>query len=106
MVVGINFNVVVDGEVEGETVVNLLAEIGGNAPLIGINDLFIWWKNSSGFSVKAAYSMVLEGILKGPNLDDNLLQSLTGMWKTKIPSKVLIFGWTLLLNRIPTKVNL
>jgi len=28
------------------------------------------------------------------------------LWKSKAPSKVLAFSWTLLLDRIPTKVNL
>ncbi|XP_058781341.1 uncharacterized protein LOC131655500 [Vicia villosa] len=50
--------------------------------------------------------MVLEGRGSGLNLDDNLLLALNGLWKSKTPSKVLIFGWRLLLNRIPTKVNL
>jgi len=29
-----------------------------------------------------------------------------GLWKSGTPSKVLAFAWTLLLDRIPTRVNL
>ncbi|XP_058750086.1 uncharacterized protein LOC131623077 [Vicia villosa] len=102
----INFIGSIDLEVYGDSVESLLTVIGGKKPLVGVDDSFVWWRNSSGFSVRAAYSMILEGKLRGSNIDDNLLKALSGLWKTKIPSKFLIFGWRLLLNRLPTKVNL
>lgn len=71
---------------------SLLPTLGGNTPTVGSDDLFIWWRNSSGFSVKATYVMVLERNVWGSTLDDNL----NGFRKTKIPNKVLNFGWRLL----------
>lgn len=37
-----------------------------------------------------------------PDLKENLYS----LWNTKVPSKVLIFGWRLLLNRLSSKMEL
>lgn len=41
-----------------------------------------------------------------PTLDPNIVKSLDQLWKTKIPSKNLIFGWRLILNKLPTRMEL
>ncbi|XP_058750891.1 uncharacterized protein LOC131623913 [Vicia villosa] len=50
----------VDDE-DGERVENLVTSLGGSKPTVGIADSYFWWKNSTGFSVKATYDMILEG---------------------------------------------
>lgn len=36
-------------------------------------------------------------------VDEGLLKGLEGLWQTAIPSKVLVFGWRLLLGCLPTR---
>lgn len=102
----INFTESFREEVDSDSMESLLLVLSRKIPLEGSEDSFVWRRNSLGFSVKAAYQMVLEGRVRVSSFDDNLLKVLIGFWKTKIPSKVLIFGWRLLLDRITTKVNL
>ncbi|XP_058741112.1 uncharacterized protein LOC131613460 [Vicia villosa] len=92
--------------VEGELLVELLRLINSVQPVVGVSDLFVWWKNPKGFSVKAIYEMIMEGDSRSQGLEDNISKELSSLWKTKIPSKVSIFGWRLLLNNIPTRKNL
>jgi hypothetical protein len=39
-------------------------------------------------------------------LESNLLDAIKKLWKTDIQSKVNVFGWRLLLNRLPTRAAL
>lgn len=39
-------------------------------------------------------------------LDENVSGALKRLWITKAQSKFFIFGWRLVLNRLPTRVNL
>lgn len=39
-------------------------------------------------------------------LDTLALSAFALMWKTKIPSKVKIFGWRLIIDRLPARRNL
>ncbi|XP_058783133.1 uncharacterized protein LOC131657791 [Vicia villosa] len=75
-------------------------------PTVGVLDSYVWWKTSLGFSVKAAYDLILEGSYRGPRVEVDIIRALNRMWKTKISSKILIFGWRLILNKIPTKTAL
>jgi hypothetical protein len=36
-------------------------------------------------------------------IDVNVLAAIKKLWKIDIPSKVLVFGWRLLLARLPTR---
>ncbi|XP_058741653.1 uncharacterized protein LOC131614041 [Vicia villosa] len=74
--------------------------------MFGVSDLFVWWKNPNGFSAKAIYEMTMEGDSRSQGLNENVSKELSSLWKTKISSKVSIFGWRLILNKIPTGNNL
>jgi len=71
------------------------------------SDVWAWRADKEGvFSVKSCYSLIQnlsssEGVL---NLDEELI--FRDLWRSKAPTKVLAFSWTLLLDRIPSKVNL
>ncbi|XP_058760442.1 uncharacterized protein LOC131633769 [Vicia villosa] len=93
-------------EDEGESLLDLLRLINPIQPVFGVSDLFVWWKNPNGFSVKAIYEMTMEGDSWSQGLNENVSKELSSLWKTKIPSKVSIFGWSLILNKIPTRKNL
>ncbi|XP_058757673.1 uncharacterized protein LOC131630949 [Vicia villosa] len=102
----INFCEGFNDSVDGERVRDLVSFLGDATPTVGVMDSYVWWKNSLGFSVKAAYDMILEGSYRGHRLEVDIIRALNRMWKTKLPSKILIFGWRLILNKIPTKAAL
>lgn len=59
-----------------------------------------------GFSVKSCYSL-----LERMYLDDDEVTIVDRdvfwyLWKGRAPSKVLTFSWYMLLDRLPTRVNL
>ncbi|XP_058768043.1 uncharacterized protein LOC131641756 [Vicia villosa] len=76
-----------------------------------ISGVWEWRVNFDDFfveegEVKVAYELLLEGRIRGASLSADLVNALARLWKTKIPSKFLIFGWKLLLDKLPIKVNL
>ncbi|XP_058775612.1 uncharacterized protein LOC131649885 [Vicia villosa] len=75
-------------------------------PKVGSPDSFVWWRHPNGFSVKASYEGLIASINHTTTLPTNVLDSLRSLWASKLPSKSLIFGWRILLDRLPTKTNL
>ncbi|PNY05057.1 ribonuclease H, partial [Trifolium pratense] len=80
--------------------------------LVGISlhpvnpDKWRWTPDSTGlFSVKPCYNVLLEK-RHSEVLDPNLLTPIRQLWRNDIPSKVLCFGWRLLLKRLPTRTAL
>ncbi|MCI08403.1 putative ribonuclease H protein, partial [Trifolium medium] len=72
-----------------------------NPSLLGATSSWSWRHDSSGtFSVKSAYLM-LTGVV--PNELDSLLAR---VWKSWATSKVIIFSWQLLQDRVLTRKNL
>ncbi|MCI05671.1 putative ribonuclease H protein, partial [Trifolium medium] len=65
------------------------------------------WKpdNSGMFSVKSTYSLLQNGRTMR-EINTNMLTSLQQLWKNDIPSKVGVFGWRLLLGKLPTRAAL
>jgi hypothetical protein len=57
------------------------------------------------FSVQSAYSSLMD-LSSTEALESNTALALKKLWKTKVPSKASIFGWRLLLAKLPTKVAL
>ncbi|PNX83328.1 ribonuclease H, partial [Trifolium pratense] len=69
-------------------------------------DRWRWMLNDSGlFSVKSVYTF-LQSRLDSLNLEPQLLHALHKLWKNDVPSKVGVFGWRLLLERLPTRAAL
>ena len=65
-------------------------------------DDWAWKPDPSGqYSAKSAYDVLKGDLTKGN--DDAVFEEL---WKLRIPTKVLVFAWRLLRDRLPTKVNL
>jgi hypothetical protein len=71
-------------------------------PLLGAIISLFWRYDSFGtFSVKSAYLLLMDGAVF------NVLNSLlTRVWKSWVLSKVIVFFWQLLQNRVPTRQNL
>ena len=65
-------------------------------------DDWIWKPDPSGqYSAKSAYYALRGNITEGDDFAD-----FEELWKLRIPSKVAVFVWRLLRDRLPTKVNL
>jgi hypothetical protein len=56
------------------------------------------------FSVKSCYSRLNE-VRPIEELDTNVKAAITKLWKIDAPSKALVLGWRLLLDRLPTQVS-
>jgi hypothetical protein len=54
------------------------------------------------FTVKGAYMELLNRSSTASS-DDSMVNSLELLWKNNVPSKISIFGWRLLLEKLPTK---
>lgn len=66
------------------------------------------WKleEVGGFSVKYMYGK-LEGLMvREDNHTEDEKRVFRQIWKSRAPSKVVDFSWKLLLDRIPTRINL
>jgi hypothetical protein len=79
---------------------NLLHQI---RPRLSGADRHRWIPSADGyFNVKSAYSW-LQNRNVVDNLDNNMVISLKKLWKNNVPSKVSIFCWRLLLEKLPTR---
>jgi hypothetical protein len=86
--------------VEVQELLNLLSPF---QPRTNLEDRHKWIPSSAGiFTVKSAYLDLLNRVA-AVNLDDSMLIPLGMMWKNNVPSKISIFGWRLLLEKLPTK---
>jgi len=70
-------------------------------------DKWSWTLSPDGwYSVKSAYSSLLRGLPATGASEGDTLQAVSRIWKAWVPSKVVVFSWQLLLDRIPTRLNL
>ncbi|GAU23824.1 hypothetical protein TSUD_27340 [Trifolium subterraneum] len=70
------------------------------------NDKWRWVSESNGlFTVKSCYKLLIQSV----HCNSILLESLVAigkLWKNDLPSKVGVFGWRLLLEKLPTRETL
>ena len=65
-------------------------------------DTWIWKHDQSGsYSTKSGYDLIRRE-LTGANHDSDFVD----LWKLKISSKAAMFAWRIILNRLPTRMNL
>ncbi|XP_058733646.1 uncharacterized protein LOC131605289 [Vicia villosa] len=84
----------------------LLELLGGLGPVDGVEDVIKWWPNSDGtFSVKSCTPLFRERLLD-VGVEPNNLSAINLFWRSGVPSKIKIFGWRLMLNRLPSKDQL
>ncbi|GAU45706.1 hypothetical protein TSUD_86820 [Trifolium subterraneum] len=80
--------------------------------LIGFNltpnshDGWRWALGSAGmFSVKSCYNWLLD-YRHDEMLNSTVVDALKQLWKNDVPTKVSVFGWRLLLDKLPTRMTL
>ncbi|KAK2399592.1 hypothetical protein QL285_049393 [Trifolium repens] len=90
-------------DAEAASEIELLNLLFPFQPYPDVEDRHRWIPSSAGiFSVKCAYiELVNRAVLV--NLDDTMVHSLGLMWQNNVPSKISIFGWRLLIERLPTR---
>ncbi|CAL5199591.1 unnamed protein product [Lathyrus oleraceus] len=93
----------VDEEAELESLLVILQDVRVNRL---VEDLFVWWRSKHGFSVKNNYLVVQAVLHSDVQINPNIVQLFDLLWITNAPRKILIFGWMLLLNRLPTGIAL
>ncbi|KAH1226713.1 putative ribonuclease H protein [Glycine max] len=82
--------------------VSFLEDIEGKSIQPHTADQWLWTADPTGhYSVKSAYKMML-----AESAEESHDSTFEELWNLKIPSKVSVFAWRLLNNRLPTKVNL
>jgi hypothetical protein len=78
-----------------------------DARLSNLVDSWRWKLDPEGiFSVKVAFESLSLEIAPGPILPSFEARVFNNIWASPAPSKVIVFSWQLLYNRIPTKDNL
>ncbi|CAJ2654228.1 unnamed protein product [Trifolium pratense] len=76
--------------------------VGGNATLTQASSTHLAIPAGVGASVT-----LMATLLQQVQLQDALvLEAIQRLWKSDVPSKVNVFGWRLLLNRLPTRTAL
>ncbi|XP_058726594.1 uncharacterized protein LOC131597954 [Vicia villosa] len=89
-----------------EEAFDLIELLTDHTPSIDSADAFVWWPNHNGvFSVKSCYNS-LRNRDEEDIMDVQSISVLKVMWQSNIPSKIKIFGWRTMLNRLATKDQL
>ncbi|MCI25208.1 ribonuclease H protein [Trifolium medium] len=69
-------------------------------------DRWRWILGSAGlFSVKSCYNFLIQND-SAEALHPTMLEAIKKLWKNDVPSKVSVFGWRLLLEKLPTRAAL
>ncbi|PNX64830.1 hypothetical protein L195_g054221, partial [Trifolium pratense] len=85
------------------TAADLLALLQQVRPACDSSDRRKWLPNTAGFfTVKSAYTQ-LQNTYALEEIDSFTAKVLKRLWKINVPSKVSIFGWRLLLEKLPTR---
>src|SRR4051812_21022365 len=81
----------------------ILAEL---QPFPNSLDSFSWWRDSAGFSVKSVYKWLSGSISSGTMKNYIHPSPFKKLWKVAVPSNIKFFDWRLLLDRLPTRIQL
>lgn len=90
--------------------VEIIKELLNNLSSVNLlhrEDCWVWKPHPCGdFTVRSAYEELSNRQLQHVQLSELQEKTLHLLWKSKAPLKVVVFSWQLLLDRIPSKVNL
>ena len=78
--------------------ITFLSEVDGQVILTHGADRWVWVADQSSiYSTQSAYEVLWEGVA-----EENLEDCFRVLWKIRIPSKIAVFAWRLLRDRLPT----
>ena len=87
---------------EIDMAVSFLQEVEGFRIRAHIGDHWMREADSSGqYSVRSAYSLLRQHVAEEVQVEE-----FRELWKLKVPSKVAVFAWRLLKDKLPTRDNL
>ncbi|KAG5041359.1 hypothetical protein JHK82_013466 [Glycine max] len=87
---------------EIDMAVSFLREVEGHRIQPQQGDQWVWKADPSGqYTAKSAY-----GVLWGEMFEEQQDGVFEELWKLKLPSKITIFAWRLIRDRLPTRSNL
>ncbi|KAK2414852.1 hypothetical protein QL285_037392 [Trifolium repens] len=90
-----------------EDLVNQLLVLLQHVKLSVDQDLWWWNPDVEGcFSVKSTYSLLCKELNDDAELMVTSNTVFEQLWKSQAPSKIIVFSWQVLHNRIPTRDNL
>jgi hypothetical protein len=90
-----------------EDLVNQLLVLLQHVKLSVDQDLWRWNPDTDGcFSVKSTYSLLCKELNGDAELMVTSNTVFEQLWKSPAPSKIIVFSWQVLHNRIPTRDNL
>ena len=82
--------------------VRFLKDVEGEPIQPHRRDDWVWTTDpSSQYSTQSVYNM-----LRGKTIEGTQDGAFEELWKLKVLSKILVFAWRLLRDRLPTKINL
>ncbi|XP_058726151.1 uncharacterized protein LOC131597472 [Vicia villosa] len=105
---GINREVLITMDGEGLEQLKELEEILFEVNLSSdFQDVIKWWPEKDGiFSVKSCYDRYHDPLAQSMVMQVDILQMLKSIWKAATLSKIQVFGWRVIMNRLPTKDQL
>jgi len=85
---------------------DLMEDLNGHV-VSGGADRWRWkLEEDGGFTVRSMYLKLLTVLFPTEPKGVEELKVFSQIWKSPVPSKVVAFSWKVLLNRIPTRINL
>ncbi|GAU46901.1 hypothetical protein TSUD_296800 [Trifolium subterraneum] len=95
------------GEMVGEDLVAQLETFISGAPIRLVDDSWSCTIGDDGqYAVKEGYSFLSENFLPELEVSANLSRVLKNQWYSVVPSKVIVFSWQLIRQRLPARDNL
>jgi hypothetical protein len=71
-----------------------------------VEDVWRWVPDPNGFfTVSSAYNLLVKELRTSNGLAPDVALVFEQIWESPAPSKVIVFSWQLLYDRIPTKCN-
>lgn len=99
----IDADTLLEDPVATEETFTLIELLTNTSPTIDAKDTLRWWQNQEGcFSVKSYYNLLRDQDLEEVMETESKL-TLKRIWKINIPSRLKVFGWRAVLNKLPTK---
>lgn len=92
-----------NGDDEEESLKNTISDIHHGC---GIKEKCVWMANNNKlFSVNLFYKLIMQEE-EVREVNETTMEALSVLWETKVPSKIKIFSWRMLLDKLPSRKQL